>query len=191
MNGSQDMWRIDFCIIFCIFEVTLAVDLVYALLKSNDFKEIKHWIENNNYLLLSKTQKSVQSSAGKWLHKWQGRKRHLMSDGALLHMKCSSQWEKTVSDWIERNPFIGLVYDSDNWYPPAKLYLPLQLNGSEVLLVLPEECSLWRGDAAVEFQLFWEACCMMTEHRLNICRYSSAPSARHLSTTWSTDKTQA
>lgn len=34
-----------------------------------------------------------------------------------------------------------------------------------------------------EFQLFWQACCMMTEHRLNICRYSSAPSNRHLPTT--------
>lgn len=32
---------------------------------------------------------------------------------------------------------------------------------------------------------------MMTEHRLNICRYSSAPSDRHLPTTWSREETQA
>lgn len=89
----------------------------------------------------------------------------------------------------ERNPFTGLVYDSEHQLvSTSKVTSPpsteqTQLNVSEVLLVLLEEYSLWRGDAAVEFQLFWEACCMMTEHRLNICKYSSAPSARHLSTT--------
>lgn len=60
--------------------------------------------------------------------------------------------------------------------------------------------SEWNADVSVRlqmtvlplgrrFQLFWEACCMMTEHRLNICRYSSAPSDRHLLTTWTREKT--
>lgn len=100
-------------------------------------------------------------------------------------MKCSSQWEKTIPDWIQSRLVCDTghqLVSSSNVTSPSSTEQAEQ-NVSEVLLVLLEEHSVCRGDAAVEFQLFWEDCCMMSEHRLNICRYSSAPSARHLSTT--------
>lgn len=34
----------------------------------------------------------------------------------------------------------------------------------------------------------WQNCCIITEHKLKICKYSSAPSHRHLSTIWKKNK---
>lgn len=54
---------------------------------------------------------------------------------------------------------------------------------SSTMLIGQLKCN---GAADWSAQVFCAACCMMTEQRLNNCRYSSAPSDRHLSTSWKT-----